>query len=96
MRSILDGINVNESLENTEVKLQGIEVDVKEAKSRIFEKLTGKYVAYIPLDVAQLNKLQKTTSFDEKLMQIGESSKATLFITHQRRRSSNFDGVVVE
>lgn len=78
MKSIIDGISVNATLENTEVKLRGIDVDVKEAKSRFIEKLTGKYVAYIPLDAAQLNKLQKTNSLDEKLRQIGDSSKAAL------------------
>lgn len=78
MKTLLDGISVSAALENTEVKLRGVETDVNEAKSRIVEKLTGKYVAMIPLDVVQLNKLQKTTMFSEKLREIGDSSKANL------------------
>jgi len=78
MKTLLDGISVSATLENTEVKLRGVETDVNEAKSRIVEKLTGKYVAIIPLDVVQLNKLQKTTMFSEKLREIGDSSKAIL------------------
>jgi hypothetical protein len=35
MKSIIDGISVNATLENKEVKLRGIEADVKEAKSQV-------------------------------------------------------------
>ena len=76
MRDITDGLNVNATLDKEDVKIRGIEADVKEAIARVIEKLTGKYVATIPLDLAQLNKLQKAAS--EKFSQIGESSRATL------------------
>jgi polyribonucleotide nucleotidyltransferase len=73
MRTITDGLNVSATLEKEELKLRGIELDVKEAKARIVEKMTGKYTTYMPLDDIQMSKMKKAG--DETFKTIRDQAK---------------------
>jgi len=81
MRTITDGLNVQATLEKEQLKLRGIEFDVKEAKARIIEKMTGKYSSFLPLDPAQIGKLKKASR--DILTQVSDQTKARVFLDEE-------------
>lgn len=78
MKKINDGLSVQITLNNNSVKIRGLSPNVRDAKSRLTEQITGVFTAYIELEATQFSKVKTAFKDPSHLQRIHESTKTSV------------------
>lgn len=80
MKKINDGLSVQITLNENSVKIRGLSSDVRDAKSRLMEQITGIFSSSIELEATQFSKVTKAFKDPSHLQRVHDSTKASVTV----------------